>query len=264
MKVNKIAKSLKTSAALSIACGALTWMPTANSAVINPFLPIATGPALSEYWTYPRLFKQYFDWRSSAGWGTIGATNVAITLASHGSNDGSFTKALFSDLCGTVAAGLVAKWKPASDPAAAANMKAIVKGGITAAASSACGWATELGISVMNKEIPRAQNAINSARNSNQPNYNEIVYDVANVNVYQNNMEKNYRDLGQANRKARISMDEYRRANCTSRTMNQNCQYRFDEYRRYTAVATQALADMNKNGEIMNRHLQELGRDVKS
>lgn len=256
---------MKTTSATLMLCVALSSVvvtPAANAVI--PILPIATGAPLSDYWTFPRLFKQYFDWRSSAGWGAIGAGNVAITLASQGTNNGAFTKSLFSDLCGTVASGLVANWKPASEPSAAGNMKAVVKGGVTVAAASACGWATEWGISIMNREIPRAQAAINHARTNNPANYKEIVADTTKVTIYQNNMEKNYRDIGQFDRKARIAMNLFRTSGCKFASDNDVCNEHYSEYVSFKSSSRQALVNFNKNAILMDNNLQELGDDVKS
>ncbi|WP_261321941.1 hypothetical protein [Rhizobium leguminosarum] len=85
-----------------------------------------------------------------------------------------------ANLCGSIAAGVVAAWKPAIQPGAATHINAIVKAGSMTAAAS--GWATQAILSKINFEIPSAQKAIDNAKRNNKPNYDEIVDDKTKVN----------------------------------------------------------------------------------
>ncbi|PLT91322.1 hypothetical protein BMJ35_08615, partial [Sinorhizobium medicae] len=118
---------------------------------------------LSNFWTTANLIKETFDWRGWAGWGAVGATNVLITVAT-GASDGALTKVAFTSLCGSIAAGFVAAWKPADGPGAASHIKAIVKSGSVAAAASACGWATQAILKKTDSEMSAAHNAIDKAK----------------------------------------------------------------------------------------------------
>ncbi|TBZ68888.1 hypothetical protein [Rhizobium leguminosarum] len=221
------------------------------------------GQILSGFWTTANLVKEYFDWRGWAGWGAIGLTNVVITVAT-GESNGAFTRALFTNLCGSTAAGFVAAWKPATRPGAATHIKAIVKAGTVTAAASACGWATQAILSKIDSEIPAAQRAIDNAQRNNVPNYKEIVDDKTKVNNAFLGIEKNYRDTALALNKAADLMSQYRRNGCTPRTQSTLCA---DLYRRWAnaqAEAEQKLLAFNDDGKTMSANVKELGHDVKS
>lgn len=150
-------KALKhwTAAALMSATAAAALAPTASQAVTPD-----PRHSISGYWSFPRTFHEWFDWRSYAGWGTVGAVNVAA-IAMYGGSWGDLTTAAFSSLCGGSAAGVLATWKPVSDPSAASHIKAMVKAGGVAAAAAGCGWVAKTTFSKMDSEIPKAQNYIN-------------------------------------------------------------------------------------------------------
>jgi len=115
------------------------------------------------FWTTANMIKEYFDWRGWAGWGAVGLTNIVVIVAT-GDSEGAFTRALFTNLCGSTAAGFVAAWQPATGPGAASHIKAIVKSGAVSAAASACSWATQAILNRINLEIPAAQKAIDNAQ----------------------------------------------------------------------------------------------------
>lgn len=142
--------------------GALV-VPSANAVTPD------TRIGLSGIWTTANMLKEYIDWRASAGWGAVGATNLLITKLM-GESQGAMTKAAFTAICGTTAAGLVANWKPLSAPTTASHIKAIVKGGTTVGAASACGWASKFAFDTINKEIPKAQNFLNNTATPGQKN----------------------------------------------------------------------------------------------
>lgn len=140
-------------------------LATATAAALAPSVSQAVTPdqrlSISGYWSFPRAFHEWFDWRSYAGWGTVGAVNAAA-IALYGGSSGDVTTASFSALCGATASGVLATWKPASEPTAASHIKAIVKAGGVVAASSACSWISKTTFGKVNNEIPRAQNYINN------------------------------------------------------------------------------------------------------
>jgi len=146
-------KKLSATMMSVVMAGALV-APSANAVTPDSHI------GLSGIWTTANMLKEYIDWRASAGWGTVGASNVLITTLMGGSS-GEMTKAAFTAICGTTAAGLVANWKPLSAPTTASHIKAIVKGGTVVAASSACGWASKLAFNTIDTEIPKAQNFLN-------------------------------------------------------------------------------------------------------
>nr|WP_315221730.1 hypothetical protein [uncultured Duganella sp.] len=147
-------KKLSAATMAAVMAGALV-APSANAVTPD------TRIGLSGIWTTANMLKEYIDWRASAGWGAVGATNLLITKLMGGSQ-GEMTKAAFTAICGTTAAGLVANWKPLSAPTTASHIKAIVKGGTTVGAASACGWASKFAFDTINKEIPKAQNFLNN------------------------------------------------------------------------------------------------------
>lgn len=221
------------------------------------------GQILSGFWTTANLVKEYFDWRGWAGWSAIGLTNVVITVGT-GESNGAFTRALFTHLCGSTAAGFVGAWKPVTGPGAATHIKAIVKAGIVTAAASACGWATQAILSKIDSEIPAAQRAIDNAQRNNVPNYNEIVDDKTKVNNAFLGIEKNYRDTALALNKAEDLMSQYRRNGCKAATQSTLCT---DLNRRRAiaqAEAEQELLAFNNDGKTMSANVKELGHDVKS
>ncbi|ANP88264.1 hypothetical protein [Rhizobium leguminosarum] len=221
------------------------------------------GQILSGFWTTANLIKEYFDWRGWAGWSAIGLTNVVITVAT-GDSNGAFTRALFTNLCGSTAAGFVAAWKPATRPGAATHIKAIVKAGTVIAAASACGWATQAILSKIDSEIPAAQRAIDNAQRNNVPNYKEIVDDKTKVNNAFLGIEKNYRDTALALNKAANLMRQYRRNGCKAATQSTLCAD-LDRRRAIAqAEAEQALLAFNNDGKTMSANVKELGYDVKS
>ncbi|MDW9372241.1 hypothetical protein GOB07_31720 [Sinorhizobium meliloti] len=218
---------------------------------------------LSAFWTPANLIKEYFDWRGWAGWGAVGATNMLIT-AGTGESDGAFTKVVFTNLCGATAAGFVAAWKPADGPGAASHIKAIVKAGSVAAASSACGWATEAILKKIDSEMSAAHNAIDKAKRTDKPNYDEIVDDKTKVNNAFLAMEKNYRDIALALNKAADLGREYRKNGCTTRTQSTRCDDLQRRRANAQADAEKKLVTFNDDGRDMSAYAKELAADVKS
>ncbi|MFZ6846335.1 hypothetical protein [Undibacterium sp. RuTC16W] len=158
--------------------------------------------ALSGIWTQAKLLKEYIDWRSSAGWGTMGAANILITKMS-GGTDGQMTKAVFSAICGTAASGLMANWKPLSEPTAASHFKAIVKSASIVGASSTCGWVSQFAFNKINQEIPNAQKYLN--QNASQREKSDVANDAADANSHLLEMEAAFKALSQT----RASIDFY-------------------------------------------------------
>lgn len=218
---------------------------------------------LSGFWTTANLIKETFDWRGWAGWGSVGATNVLITLGT-GESKGALTKAVFTNLCGSIAAGFVAAWKPADGPGAASHIKAIVKAGSVAAAASACGWATEAILKKTDSEMSAAHNAIDKAKRTDKPNYDEIVDDKTKVNNAFLAMEKNYRDIALALNKAADLGREYRKNGCTTRTQSTRCDDLQRRRANAQADAEKKLVTFNDDGRDMSAYAKELAADVKS
>lgn len=218
---------------------------------------------LSNFWTTANLIKETFDWRGWAGWGAVGATNVLITLGT-GESKGALTKAVFTNLCGSIAAGFVAAWKPADGPGAASHIKAIVKAGSVAAASSACGWATQAILKKIDSEMSAAHNAIDKAKRTDKPNYDEIVDDKTKVNNAFLAMEKNYRDIALALNKAADLGREYRKNGCTTRTQSTRCDDLQRRRANAQADAEKKLVTFNDDGRDMSAYAKELAADVKS
>ncbi|MDX0179283.1 hypothetical protein GOC37_33485, partial [Sinorhizobium meliloti] len=215
------------------------------------------------FWTTANLIKETFDWRGWAGWGSVGATNVLITLGT-GESKGALTKAVFTNLCGSIAAGFVAAWKPADGPGAASHIKAIVKAGSVAAAASACGWATEAILKKTDSEMSAAHNAIDKAKRTDKPNYDEIVDDKTKVNNAFLAMEKNYRDIALALNKAADLGREYRKNGCTTRTQSTRCDDLQRRRANAQADAEKKLVTFNDDGRDMSAYAKELAADVKS
>lgn len=218
---------------------------------------------LSAFWTPANLIKEYFDWRGWAGWGSVGATNMLITAAT-GESDGAFTKVVFTNLCGATAAGFVAAWKPADGPGAASHIKAIVKSGSVAAAASACGWATQATLKKTDSEMSAAHNAIDKAKRTDKPNYDEIVDDKTKVNNAFLAMEKNYRDIARALNDAAYWLSEWRRNGCSTRTQSTLCDDLERRRIKAQAEAEGKLLAFNDDGRTMSANVKELGNDVKS
>ncbi|MDX0937463.1 hypothetical protein GOE04_29140 [Sinorhizobium medicae] len=221
------------------------------------------GQILSGFWTTANLIKEYFDWRGWAGWSAVGVTNIIITVAT-GESNGAFTKAVFTNLCGSTAAGFVAAWKPADGPGAASHIKAIVKAGAVAGAANACAWATDAILKKIDSEIPAAQNAIGKAQRTNKPNYDEIVGDKTKVNNAFLAMEKNYRDISRALNDAAYWSSEWRRNGCSNRTQSTFCDELWDSRARAQAAAGKKLVTFNDDGRDLSAYAKELAADVKS
>ncbi|WQP05873.1 hypothetical protein U8C39_29015 [Sinorhizobium meliloti] len=218
---------------------------------------------LSAFWTPADLIKEYFDWRGWAGWGSVGATNLLI-MAGTGESDGAFTKAVFTNLCGGIAAGVVAAWKPADGPGAASHIKAIVRAGSVTAAASACGWATQATLKKIDSEMSAAHKAIENDKKNNKPNYDEILGDKAKVNNAFTAMEKNYRDIALALNKAADLMRDYRRNGCKPETQSTTCADLDRRRAKAQAEAEQKLIAFNDDGRTMSANVKELASDVKS
>ncbi|MQW03096.1 hypothetical protein [Sinorhizobium meliloti] len=218
---------------------------------------------LSAFWTPANLIKEYFDWRGWAGWGAVGATNMLI-MAGTGESDGAFTKAAFTNLCGGIAAGFVAAWKPADGPGAAAHIKAIVKAGAVNGATSACGWATEAILKKIDSEYSAAHKATEYAKKNNKANYKEIVDDKTKVNNAFLAMEKNYRDTALALNQAADLMSEYSRNGCKPETQSTLCHDLERRRIKAQAEAEGKLLAFNDDGRTMSANVKELGKDVKS
>lgn len=213
---------------------------------------------LSNFWTTANLIKETFDWRGWAGWGAVGATNVLITLGT-GESKGALTKAVFTNLCGSIAAGFVAAWKPADGPGAASHIKAIVKAGSVAAASSACGWATEAILKKIDSEMSAAHKAIENDKKNNKPNYDEILGDKMKVNNAFTAMEKNYRDIALALNDAEYWKREWRRSGCSTRTQSTLCDDLEGRRARAQADAEKKLVAFNEDGKTMSARVKETG-----
>ncbi|MDX0510639.1 hypothetical protein GOL87_26685 [Sinorhizobium medicae] len=221
------------------------------------------GQILSGFWTTANLVKEYFDWHGWAGWGAVGLTNIVITVAT-GESDGAFTKAVFTHLCGSTAAGFVAAWKPADGPGAASHIKAIVKTGSVAAAASACGWATQAILKKIDSEMSAAHKAIENAKRTDKPNYDEIVGDKTKVNNAFLAMEKNYRDIARALNNAAFWSSEWRRNGCSPRTQSTLCDDLERRRSKAQAEAEGKLLAFNDDGRTMSANVKELASDVKS
>ena len=221
------------------------------------------GQILSGIWTTANLIKEYFDWRGWAGWSAVGVVNIIITVAT-GESKGAFTKAVFTNLCGSTAAAVVATWKPADGPGAASHIKAIVKSGSVAAAASACGWATQAILKKTDSEMSAAHNAIDKAKRTDKPNYDEIVDDKTKVNNAFTAMEKNYRDIARALNDAAYWSSEWRRIGCSTRTQSTLCDELWDSRARAQAAAEKKLVTFNDDGRDMSAYAKELAADVKS
>lgn len=219
-----------------------------------------SGAAISNFWTAANMFKEYWDWRGWAGWGTVGAANVAITVAT-GDSDGQFTKAAFSALCGSGAAGFVAAWKPASGPTVASHAKAIVKAGSIAAVSSACGWAAPAIFRAIDSEIPKAQTAINNAGSTK---FAEIKGDAERWNNVLLTLESNFRSSARAFSAAKTYADAYKAANCTSPSQNAVCADLDSSRASQQAKGSMYLKNFNQAGSDLSAALKELSTDIAS
>lgn len=245
---------------------AVSMMVLSSSLMVGPSAHAVTPDnfqIVGGIWTTANMIKEYFEWRSWAGWTTIGLVDTVMTVGT-GQSDGAFTKALFSNLCGGTAAGFVGAWKPSSPPGAATHIKAIVKGGTVVAASKACGWATQAYLSVIERNIPPAQNAIDSAQRNNKPNYDEIVDDKTKVNNSLVGLERKYQEVARAMTRAAARAVDYRNANCSSPTQSNICSSHDQRRRTATAAADAALVSFNNYGRDLSKNMKELGFDVKS
>ncbi|MFM9900627.1 MAG: hypothetical protein ACKVOT_06400 [Polaromonas sp.] len=257
MQQQKIMKRVSAAVSMLVLSSSLMVGPSAHAVTPD------NGQILGGIWTTASLIKEYFDWRSWAGWGAVGVTNIVITVGTGGSN-GQFTRAVFTNLCGSTAAGFVAAWRPSTEPGAATHIKAIAKAGATTAAASACGWATQAILSRIDAEIPRAQNAIDNAQRTNKPNYDEIVDDKTKVNNALLGIEQKYKEVAQSLTAAAARATEYRNANCSSPTQNNNCASLDQRRRNSQSLADSALVSFNAYGTELSKQIKELAFDVKS
>ncbi|CAN7295581.1 hypothetical protein [Acidovorax sp. Leaf78] len=155
MTMKKIAVGLSMSAIATLAV-----LPT-------PSIAVTPDPhySISGFWTFPRAFTELFDWRSFAGWGSVGAINT-VALALTGASEGDVTTAAFTTLCGSGTAAVLANWKPVSDPSASSHIKAIIKAAGVTSVASACNWVAPSIFGRMDLEIRKAQNYINYSMNA--------------------------------------------------------------------------------------------------
>jgi hypothetical protein len=240
-------------ATVAAATLALISVPSANAVTPDSLYP------LSGYWSSARVMKEYFDWRAYVGWGTIGTTNLLITIGT-GASQGQITKAAFQALCGSAAAGTLAVWKPASEPTAASHFKAIMKSGGVVAASSACGWASQFAFNAIDREIVKAQNAINHGVNMNQ--HDEIAYDARHINDDLLAMESYYGQVARAMSNANAARNQVNQY-CRNQT-SESCKEARQTLNDSLSIAQAALDSFNRRGVQLHNDLREINHDIPS
>ncbi|MTV40812.1 hypothetical protein [Duganella radicis] len=246
-------KSMTVAVSMAVACSLVA--PAADA--VTPDRQFA----LSGIWTQAKLLKEYIDWRASTGWGAVGATNILITKLM-GESEGAMTKAAFQEMCGTTAAGLLANWKPASEPTAASHIKAIVKSAGTAAASTACGWVSKIAFDKINSEIPKAQNFMNHTATQQEKS------NVANTAAETNNqllaMEAAMKSIANAYNDHKANQDDYN-TNCGG--SNANLPYCSDirnNLRNSQKNFDLALASFNRHGTSLRNDMVTLNNQIRS
>lgn len=237
----------------AVMAGALV-VPSANAVTPD------THIGLSGIWTTAKLLKEYIDWRASTGWGAIGATNVLITKITGGS-DGEMTKAVFTAMCGTTAAGLVANWKPASEPTTASHIKAIIKSATVVSAGSACGWASKFAFDKINGEIPKAQNFLNNTATPSQKS--AVANAAAGANTQLLAMEAALRSLSNAKNDNDQNQAEFNR-NCGGNNGSSYCNDIRTNLRNSQKNFDDALASFNRHGSSLRANMTALDANLRS
>jgi hypothetical protein len=219
------------------------------------------GFALSGIWTQAKLLKEYIDWRAALGWGTIGTTNVLIAKIT-GASGGAMTKQVFTDICGTSAAGLMANWKPASEPTAASHIKSVVKSASVVGAASACGWVSQFAFNKINGEIPKAQSFINNT--ATQTEKNAISNTASETNSQLLAMEAALRSLSNAYNDHASNQRDFD-ANCKgSNSGSQFCNDVRTNLKNSTKNYDDALASFNRHGSQLSNDMASLNREIRS
>lgn len=245
---------------------AVSMMVLSSSLMVGPSAHAVTpddGSIVGGFWSTANTIKMYFDWRSWGGWGAVGSTNVLITIGT-GASHGAITRAAFTAICGSTAAGFLARWKPADGPTAAATMKAVAKAGAVVAASSACGWVSQFAFNKIDAEYVRAHRAIEDAKMHNVPNYNEIVDDKARATNAHLGIEESYKRAGLALTLAKDRLDAYVRLGCETPRDSTACANLSEQRRAAQAEAELKVAQFNLYGAELSAQLKELAFDVKS
>lgn len=234
----------------------------ANSLLVSSAHAVNPDPqfALSGIWTQTKLLLEYFDWRSGLGWGTIGSSNVLVSKIT-GASDGAMTKAVYTAICGTTAAGLLAKWTPRAEPGWAYHMKSIVKSGSVVGAASVCGWSSQFAFQQMDQQSARAA----------------LTYELSGPNITRRidnderaassehiSLQTLTRTLSRAEGEAISLRRESRRLNCGANPPTQQC----NSIRARLLVAVinydNALAGVNNHGRALSADLHQLNIDLSS
>lgn len=155
MQQQKIMKMVSASVSIILLSSSLMVTPSVHAVTPDNGAPAiaALGGAST---------KEIFNMKAATGWGTVGASNVILTAVS-GASNGQITKQSASSLCGVVAAGLLANWKPVSDATALGNMFGVIKGGSVIGVASLCGWFAQGTLNVINNYSPKADRFFNGA-----------------------------------------------------------------------------------------------------
>lgn len=215
---------------------------------------------LSGVWSAPRVMKEYFDWRGYVGWGTVSTVDLIIQVGV-GASQGQFTKAAFTGLCGSVAAGVLGTWKPVSEPTVASHLKAIMKAGGVKAVATACGWASYAVFNVIDAETKKAQDAINHKVTAAR--LQEISNDAKNINNDLLAMEGYYHQIANALNNANAWRGIVNQT-CRSSETAYSCNSARQSLKQALATAQTALNNFNHRGVQLHADLTEINHDIPS
>jgi hypothetical protein len=219
-----------------------------------------SGAWISNYWNTGKVLKEWLDWRAALGWGLIGSSNAIIT-ATQGASKGDVTRAVVSTMCGTTAAGVLATWKPLSEPTTASHVKAIVKGASVVAASSACGWMTHYAFRIIDNGIGPAQRSINSLSPQDTSTLKSTMEDQNKVFLaWQNELEY----YNSAVAESQSALQRYHDMHCQTPHQDYQCNDAWDNYQTAEGRKRGLLQNMNDYGDRLHKNIQKVNQLVHS